>query len=172
MADKRRAYAETTVAVVKSQAEIRGLLLKYGAEQFGILEEENVLAVIGFKAHGRTIRVEIPLPNKEEGCCTASGKWLAAHSPGARSAHEQEERRIWRAARAWIYAQLEAVESGIKTFAEAFLADTVVPGGRRLSEWIAPVMEEAMAAGRMPSRLTLGDGPATWRTLKESDARD
>lgn len=172
MAEKRRAYAETTVAVVKSQAEIRGLLLRYGAEQFGILEEENALAVIGFKAHGRTVRVEVPLPNKEGGCCTATGKWLNAHSPGARSFHEQEERRIWRAARAWIYTQLEAVESGIKTFEDAFLADTVVPGGRRLVEWIAPVMEEAEAVGRMPSRLTLGDGPAPWRRLEANDARD
>lgn len=151
--NKRRAYEETTVSADKSKAEIRDLLLRYGADQFGIWEERG-RAVLGFRAHGRTIRLEVPLPDRHEKALTKAGKYLGAGTPAARSVHEQEERRIWRAARAWIFAQLEAVESGIRTFSEVFLADTVLPDGRRFAAWAEAQIEEQIASGSMPSLLT------------------
>lgn len=152
MNGKRRAYEDTTVSAHQSKAEIRDLLLRYGAEQFGIIEEHG-RARVGFVAQGRLVRLDVRLPDRREPSWTKAGKLLARGSPAALSLHDQEERRLWRAVRAWIYAQLEAVESGIKTFAEVFLADTILPDGSRFADWAEPQVEQEIAAGRMPRLL-------------------
>lgn len=151
----RRAYEDTTVSADRSQAEIRALLQRYGARQFGIMEAPGT-ALIGFVAHGRTVKIEVPLPDHAAEAWTKAGKLYRPGTAQSRSLHEQEERRTWRAARAWIFAQLEAVESGIKTFEEAFLADTVLPSGERFAGWAAPQLDQAVETGRMPARLSLG----------------
>ena len=149
---KRRPYEDTTVSADRSKAEIREILLRYGAEQFGISEGHGH-ARLGFVAQGRLIRIDLGLPDRRHSAATKAGKWLRAGSAAALSIHDQEERRLWRAVRAWIYAQLESVESGIRTFSEVFLADTVLPNGERFADWAAPQIEEQVEGGRMPRLL-------------------
>src|SRR6266446_9311018 len=100
---RRRAYEDTTVSADRSKAEIRDILLRYGAEEFGVLEKSGQ-GIIGFVAHGRLVRIDVTLPDKSKSALTRSGKYLREHTPAALSVHQQEERRLWRAVRAWIYA--------------------------------------------------------------------
>lgn len=102
---------------------------------------------IGFTAHGRTIRIEVPLPDPQRPPLRPS------ESRGAKAvqaALEQEERRIWRAVRLWIFGQLEAIRSGIRTFEIAFLSDVVLPSPRLSGR-------SRRDAALLPPRLSSGD---------------
>jgi hypothetical protein len=153
MKPPRQAYEDTRVSAEQSKAEIRAFLLRYGAEQFGIIEEQGH-ALLGFVAQGRLVRIEVKLPDRRQPAYTASATLLPAGSPRALSAHAQEERRLWRAVRHWVKAQLAAVESGIRTFAEVWLADTVLPSGESFSQWAEPQIQESITQGRMPALLS------------------
>lgn len=152
---KRRPFEDTEVSADRSKAEIRALLMHYGVTQFGIAEAAG-RATVGFVAGGRLVRLEVPLPDRGASATSRAGKWLRAGTPAARKIHDQDERRIWRAVRMWIFAQLEAVESGIRTFEQLFLADTVLPSGETFAAWAEPQLHGAVAAGRMPALL--GEG--------------
>jgi hypothetical protein len=148
----RRAFEDTEVPADRSKAEIRALLLKYGAVQFGIVEEPG-RALVGFVAHGRLVRLEVPLPDRRASATTKAGKYLGSGTAAALKVHDQEERRIWRAVRMWIYAELEAVASGIRSFESLFLADTVLPSGATFGAWAEPQLQQRIAAGEMPALL-------------------
>lgn len=146
---QRRPYEDTTVAADKSKAEIRALLVRYGVEQYGIMEDA-AQAIISFKRQGRVIRIEVPLPPLP----VIRDWWSKAEQQQVRRGWEQEERRIWRVALNWIKNQLEAVESGFRTFEQVFLADTVVRPGQTFSQWAEPQIDELLKTGRLPP-LTL-----------------
>lgn len=153
MTERKKAFHTTKVEANKTKGQIRDLLVKYGATQFGIMEEEG-RALVGFHAQGRTVRIEVPLP-----------------LPLSFNA-KAEEMRIWRAVRAWIFAQLAAVDSGIKTFEEAFLADTVLPSGETFSHWAAPQIKTYLTQGQMPAllpprRSSLAGGEGSESSAKE-----
>ena len=56
-----------------------------------------------------------------------------------------------------VKAKLEAVESGIATFEDEFMAYTMLPSGESVSEWLAPQLEAAYDPdkGIMPKALRL-----------------
>ena len=122
------AYDTTTVAVERSQSEIRRLLTKHGADRFefgeAVDDEGRRWAAIGFKLNARAVRIKVPHKDRDE---TAMRRKLTR----ARSktlddlrveTDEQEAKRIWRVL-AWnLKARLEAVEEQVETFEEAFLA--------------------------------------------------
>lgn len=122
------AYETTTVPVERSQGEIRKLLTDYGASRFAFGEETDGAgvrwAVISFTHTSHTVRMrvphkpidEVPLRKKAQRARTQTlDDFLAA-------AIEQEAKRIWRVI-AWnLKARLVAVEEGVETFVEAFLA--------------------------------------------------
>lgn len=149
MSKPRRPYEDTPVAADKSKAEIRTLLLKYGVEQYGIMEDAHQ-AVIGFSRKGRTIRIEVPIPPQP----LLRDHWSTAEKGRVRRAWQQEEQRIWRVVFHWIKNQLEAVESGFRTFEQAFLPETVLTDGRTLGEWAEPQIDEMLRTGKLP-RLSL-----------------
>lgn len=132
-------YAERTeVPVSRSKAEIEHLVTRYGATRFASYVDECRAAII-FEAGGRRIRFVLPLPAR-------------AAAPSQR-AHEQEQRRIWRALCLVIKAKLESVESGIETLEESFLAQLVLPDDSTVGETIAPLVAEAYATRRMPALM-------------------
>ena len=55
-----------------------------------------------------------------------------------------------------IRAKLEAVESGLTTLENEFLANILLPDGGTVGEWLAPQIDEAYGTGRMPAMLELG----------------
>jgi hypothetical protein len=130
-----RQYAQnTSVPVGRSRSDIEDLLRKKGAKEFGYVVNES-LAQIGFRLEGRMLRFTIPVPQK-------------CKKP------EQEERRGWRALLLSIKSKLVAVENGISTFEEEFLAHIVVPGdGRTLGEAMIPELDDVYKRQKMPKLL-------------------
>ena len=129
----------------RSRGEIERILERYGATAFGYLTDESE-AVIAFKANGKSVRFTIPLPaiDDEAVVYTAAGRRNGRVRPQRErpKAREQEIRRRWRALALAIKAKLEAVESGIVTFEEEFMAHFVLPSGRTVGEVVGDDMAQ------------------------------
>lgn len=127
-------YAERTkVPIERSRDEIERVLKRYGADQF-MYGWRDGAALIAFRAQGRQIRFVLPTPDDP-----------------------QEARQRWRALVLVIKAKLEAVESGIVTFEDEFLAHIVLPDGQRVGEWLEPRLALAYESGKMPPLLPAPD---------------
>lgn len=144
-------YAEkTSVSSEKSRAEIERTLSRYGADSF-FYGTQSGRAVVAFEAFARRVRFELSLPRRDEFAETETGR---ARSPASQeSAYEQAVRQRWRALALVIKAKLEAVESGITTFEDEFLAHIVLPGGETVGQWMKPQVERAYLTGKLPPML-------------------
>ena len=146
-------FAEnTSVPVEKSRAEIEKLVVRYGADQFAS-GWDGERALINFRMRGRYVRFILPLPDRKSREFTYTPR---SHQPrsidSAREAYDGAVRQRWRALALVIKARLEAVESGISSFEEEFLANLVIPtadGPRTLGEWAIPEVARAYESGAM-----------------------
>jgi hypothetical protein len=146
-------FAEgTSVSPEKSQAEIAATLRKYGATAFMHGWEGNT-AVIAFRRNDLNIRFLLELPgiDDDEFGYTPSGR--ARNAASTASAYEGEVRRRWRALALAIKAKLEAVETGITTFEDEFLAHIVLPDDSLVGDRVKRQLEEAWRTGIAPARL-------------------
>lgn len=152
-----RYAAQTSVPVEKSRGEIERTLARYGASSFMYGWDQDT-AIIGFivAADGerRQVRFKLPLPDKNDREFTHHARGRRTESETERR-WEQASRQRWRALNLVVKAKLEAVESGIATFEEEFLAYIMLPDGETVGEWIAPQLDEAYAIGVMPNALRL-----------------
>lgn len=150
---------KTSVTVDRSKAEIESMLTRYGATRFASGWEAES-AVILFEYNARRVKFELPFPEK-----TADRFYRAADgrhrlAPGKRAdalalkLWEQECRSRWRALALVIKAKLEAVESGITTFEDEFLAHIVVRNGQTVGEWLGGKLGEL--GGKLPPLLGMG----------------
>ncbi len=130
--------ANTSVDPAKSRAHIERELRRYGATSFAYGTSIG-RAFVGFETKDRRVKFVLPLfpPPKST----------------PRQA-EQFERSRWRALLLSIKAKLEAVESGIETFDEAFFPHIVLPNGQTMAEHSLPYIKEAYSTGKMPPMLT------------------
>lgn len=164
-------YAEeTSVSSEKSKAEIETTLRKYGADQF-MSGWKDGQAAVQFRLKNKMVRFILPLPdtNADEfqlGPCIRvnwhqGGKDDSSHSRGcfakrppeaASRIWEQACRQRWRALALAIKAKLEAVECGITTFEEEFMAHLVVPGqgGKTVGELMLARIDHAYETGKAP----------------------
>lgn len=159
-------YAKgTDVPIERSRNELESTLKRYGADAFGYAWDDAAdggrAVTIHFRAKGYYIRFRLSLPTHKEMARTETGKGRSI--PAIHSAVEAEERRRWRALNLVVKAKLEAVDLGIETFEQAFLANLMLPDGRTVGEWVAPQMHEMYETGQMPRALPgatpmLGDG--------------
>lgn len=143
-------YAENTaVSSEKSRAEIERVLQRYGAGSF-MYGWSGSNAMVGFEANGRRIQFNLDLPDKtaKEFTHTPSRGTKRTETQALES-WEQACRQRWRALALCIKAKLEAVECGITTFEEEFLAHIVLPNGQRVSEHVLPAVAQAYQTGRM-----------------------
>ena len=146
-------YAENTnVSVERSKAEIEKILQRYGAEQF-MSGWDQAQAVIMFNMNGRNIKFILPLPDKNESEYTQTPTGKDRSGAAAFKAWEQGCRQRWRALALAIKAKLEAVETGITTFDDEFMAHIVLPGGKTASEHMMPQIQEAYETGQIPKLL-------------------
>lgn len=165
-----RYAADTKVSSEKSKAEIEATLRRYGADQFGSLWQEGK-AAIQFRINSKMVRFILPLPDSKadeftKGGCIRSS-WHNddpkhhSHSRGcfrelppdqAAARWEQACRQRWRALALAIKAKMEAVECGITSFEEEFMAHLVVPGqhGKTLGQLMLSRIDEAYATGKAP----------------------
>ena len=138
---------DTSVPVERSRAEIESVVLKYGAKKFATGYDETAATIL-FEAGGRRVRFRLPFPdvNAEQFQYT---KHSARHhrkrvSPSvAKTNYEKEVRRRWRCLNLAVKAKLEAVETGIATFEEEFLAYIVMPDGKTVGDTALPHIERA-----------------------------
>lgn len=150
--------SDTTVSVERSKAEIERLLGRHGATRF-MSGWDGDTAALGFVLGNRTIQFLLPLPNRDALQFHRTPTGRPRNNPFAvEQAWEQACRARWRALLLVIKAKLEAVECGISTVEDEFLAWTVLPGDRRtIGERLRPMIEEAVKTGK-PAQLALGGG--------------
>ena len=148
--------AQTSVSAEKSKLEIEHTLQRFGADQF-IYGWESDKAVIGFRISGRQVRFILPLPSRSAEQFVFTPVKQERRSPaGITLAWEQGTRQCWRALALIIKAKLEAIEAGIVTVEDEFLAQTLLPSGESVSEWLQPQVTVAYERGDMPALLPGG----------------
>ena len=149
-----RYASRTMVSAEKSRIEIERTLSRYGAEAF-MYGTKGLQGIIQFEAKERRIRFVLPLPNPEDYFTTDKGRSLSENQTAARV--EQATRQRWRALALAVKAKLEAVESGITTFEEEFMAHIVLPGGQTVGAWMTPQIEQAYKSNKLPALLPAPD---------------
>jgi hypothetical protein len=153
-----RRYAEgTEVSTDRSRAEIESTLRRYGADQF-VSGWDASRAMLGFRVNGRHVRFELPMPSRDDPAIkdTPSGRWERS-AKQQDEVYEQEVRRRWRALNLAVKAKLEAVDTGIATFDDEFLAYLVLPGNQTVGQLMGDGrLDAALASGTMPPLLPSG----------------
>lgn len=158
-----RYAARTDVPADRSRAELERLLIRYGADGFAYGWQGRQI-MIGFEMNERRVRFHLPMPDERDDAFTHSRTGKARSAGAARNAFEQEGRRRWRALLLIVKAKLEAIESGITTFEDEFLAGVILPNGQTVSDHYRPQIKDIYESGEMPSLLpgvnarAIGDG--------------
>lgn len=147
-----RYAAGTEVTSDRSRAEIERTLRRYGATQF-LYGWSGRHATIGFTVHGRSIRFELPLPDPDDREFTRTDTGRTRTETAAAEAYDKAVRQRWRALALVVKAKLEAVEAGIATFEDEFLAATVLPGGQTVADEVRGRIADAYRTGTVPALL-------------------
>jgi len=149
-----RYAAETSVTPARSRAEIEDTVSRYGADQFGYAVDHDHAAIV-FRKDARNYRLSVPLPDPKDRAFT-----LTAHKNPqqrtaiqARESWEQACRQRWRALSLLVKAKMEAVELGVSTIEDEFLANTVMPSGETVGEWARPQVDQLYLTGAPLPRL-------------------
>lgn len=156
--------SQTSVSSERTRAEIETVLARYGATHF-MYGSSPGRAMVAFQAKDRRVKFELPMPDPHAREFThvrhANRRYEVERSDTQRvAAWEQACRQRWRALLLVIKAKLEAVDAGITTFEDEFLAHIVLPNGQTVGAAMLPQIRGAYETGQMP-RLSLGwDGPS------------
>ncbi len=154
------AYAKNTaVPVERSRAEIERTLSRYGATRFGTMTEPDG-ATIYFEHKGRQIQLRVPMPPRDDKQFTRGRRsWRTVANSERDRRYEQEYRRSWRVLLITVKAMLEAVDSKVLTFDQAFLAHIVIPGtAKTLGDALLPRLDALHAGGL---KALLAENPET-----------
>lgn len=147
----RRYASGTSVPVERSRSEIERTLERFGASKFGYVTE-RASAVIVFEVKGRRVRMRLELPDPAPFLKTERGK--PRSNDAARKEWEAACRSSWRSLALIVKAKLVAIEDGIATFEDEWLAYLVLPSGETVAEKLAPQLELA-THGNGPLQLGL-----------------
>lgn len=145
-------YAESTaVSPEKSRAEIERTLTRYGAKRFAYMrDDEEGWAKIQFVINGRMVQITLPLPGASERRFThTESRGTERTEAAAHKAWEQACKQGWRALGLVIKAKLEAVEAGISTFEQEFMANLLLPSGETAGEMLVPQIIAAQESQEM-----------------------
>lgn len=147
-------YAKgTSVSADRSEAEIKRVLRRYDESVKVAVYSDADQAGIMFQMRGRSIRIRLPMPSEDDFARTEKGR---PRTPASRKAERDKAvRQRWRALLLVTKAKLEAIESGISTFDDEWLAYFVLDGKRTVGEVLKPQLEAARESGVAPT-LMLG----------------
>lgn len=126
-----RYAADTKVPVIQSRAEIERTLVRYGCDAF-VSGWSGDGAMVQFGYKGRNVKVSVPYPKNVSG-----------------AKYDKAQRQRWRVLLLLVKAQLEAVESGLMPFEEAFLAWMVLQDGKTVMETMLPQLPPAVVPLRL-----------------------
>jgi hypothetical protein len=148
-----RYAANTEVPVDRSKSEIESILVRYGADQFMYGWGQDG-AIVGFRLNSRMIRIKLPLPSRDDPQfqMTETGRYRKSKD-AMQTAYEQAVRQKWRALALVIKAKLEAIEAGISTLEDEFLANVLLPDGTTAGEFMQPQIKSVYQTGKMPAML-------------------
>lgn len=151
-------FAEATdVSIERTRLELERLLAAYKARATAVFNSGEEAAV-AFEMQDRRVlfRLRMPDPKSRELTHSKPAKHNPSRplSPGAaRARYDQACMRKWRALLMAIKAKLVAVDEGIETFEDAFMAHVVMPDGRTVGEHVRPRIESAYKEGKMQPLL-------------------
>ena len=134
----------TTVSSARSRDEIERTLIRYGAEKF-FYGNSKMGAGIAFTYKGRVIKFNVPFPPRENYKNNKTGEIKREH----------EIKRLWRVLLLGIKAKLELVSSNLVSFEDEFLAQTCLPDGSTVSQFIQPQIAQGIVTGKMPKGLLM-----------------
>jgi len=144
-------YAEnTSVPVGRSLSELKREINRFGATGFGYAEQGDRVQVI-FECKGLRVRFDMQLPVRKDFNLTDTGRersWSVAEAEW-----EKACRRIWRSLTAVVKAKLVAVDDGISTFEQEFLAFVVLPEGDTIGDRMVPEIRHVARTGELPPLL-------------------
>ena len=153
-------YASTTeVPVDRSKAEIEKLLMANDCDAIAtIWDAREKRAAIQFRLGARMMRFALSMPSPDDEAFRYTPARRHTRRPAERrKAYEQAVRSKWRGLLLCIRAKLEAVESGIETIEEAFMAQILLPDGTTVGQRMLPAVAQAYETGDMPSVGLLTD---------------
>jgi len=125
-----------------SQAQIRALLEKKGANRFMFMEEPDKATVMFF-LDKLLIKIMLPYPDDRFSA----------------SARDRLVRSRWRVLLMMLRMRFEAAEAKISTIEEQFIGDIVTPDGATTYEWLRPQITRMVMDGRMPKTMLAIEGP-------------
>lgn len=144
---------DTSVSVQQSQLEMERTLERYGATGFMRgWDQQN--AFVAFELKGRRIRFIVPMPDRGKFATTENGRKRTSQN-AMQAAWEQACRQRWRAFNLVVKAKLEAIDSGISTLEDEFMAFIQLPSGQTVGQWMQPQIEAAYQTGVMPPLLPI-----------------
>lgn len=121
------AYQDTNVEVERTQMELAKMLRAYGADQFGFSEAPEQ-AELGFRKGTLAVRMRVPIkPMTEEAARAWARSRRSSMDKAVAGRREQEARRVWRVLYWLVKSRMEAIEAGVETFEQAFLAHLLDP---------------------------------------------
>lgn len=145
--------SQTKVDSNSSRAEIERTLQRYGASEFAY-GWDNAQAAVMFALTDRRVRLTLPMPDRNTREFTHTpDRGLRRSAEAWERAYDQAVRQRWRALLLVIKAKLEAVDAGISTIEQEFLAFVMLPDGSTVGQWAAPQLESAYARNEMPKLL-------------------
>ncbi len=151
-----RYASETSVSQDRSRAEIERTLQRYGADMFSYGwkdEGDESFAYVMFRMANRHIRFVLRIPSRSAKEFQFTEQGRKRKPDAALKEWEQSVRQRWRALALVVKAKLEAVESGITTFEDEFMAHIVLPNGQTVGEYMVPQIAEAYESKKMPKLL-------------------
>jgi hypothetical protein len=135
-------YAQgTKVPVSQSRLEIERVLLKYGADKFmyGTSPQGS-----GIMFEYKKIPIQLAVPNPDTRIFTSQ------------ASYDREQRRMWRVLLISLKSQLEKIDCGLSSFEDEFLAQTQLPSGQTVAQWMKPQIKHIIESGEMPKMLIAG----------------
>lgn len=145
----------TSVSMGRSRDELETTLIRYGADGFGY-GWDGEKAVITFRYEGVMVRFTIKMPDKNSSEFTLTETGRDRKQDSIYKLWEQSQRQRWRALNLVVKAKLEAVDSGITTFEEEFLAHILLPSGETVGDYTLPQLEQIRMGGKKMPKLLPG----------------
>lgn len=143
-------YAQDTkVSSDKSRNEIERTLRRYDASEFQYGWNATE-ARVGFAIANRRVLFKLPMPDRTDDQFTLTPTGRDRSHAAAEDAYEQAVRQRWRALALVIKAKLEAVEAGITTVENEFLAHILLADGSTVAEHVAPRLALAYDTDSVP----------------------
>ena len=144
--------SQTEVNPGRSKESIERTLMRYGASAFAYGQEDG-RAMVQFKVENMVVRFIIPMPSPGDKEFVLSETGRKRSDTARFKAYEQAVKQKWRVLDLVIKAKLEAVESGIVTFEQEFLAHLVLPDGATVGDRVLPELENTLNGAEMPKLL-------------------